>query len=103
MVLFSRAPRVYTAHGFGTPSGAPPSWFSDEWRFGLGRGEVPPYKTHIHARKVHARRERRGGERVDVPLEQVDRAICRGAVNGMPTRPQSAWFMMDHLPRKDST
>ena len=26
MVLFSRAPRAYTTHGFGTPSGAPPSW-----------------------------------------------------------------------------
>ena len=25
-------------------------------RFGLGRGEVPPYKTHVHARKVRARR-----------------------------------------------
>ena len=55
--------------------------FSGEWRFGLGRGEVPPYKTHIHARKVRARRERRGGERVDVPLEQVDRAIFHGAPN----------------------
>ena len=58
-------------------------------RFGLGRGEVPPYKTHVHARKVRARRERRGGERVDVPLEQVDRAILRGAVNGTSTRSQS--------------
>ena len=66
--------------------------FSGEWRFGfgLGRGEVPPYKTHIHSHKVRARRERRGGARVDVPLVQVDRAICRGAVNGTPARSQSA-------------
>ena len=76
--------------------------FSGEWRFGLGRGEVPPYKTHIHARKVRARRERRGGERVDVPLEQVDRAIFHGAPSYWNVGSVSVG-MMDHLPRKDST
>ena len=60
--------------------------------FGLVGGEIPPCKTHIHARKVHARRERRGSERVDVPLEQVDRALLREAGNGTSGRSQSVRF-----------
>ena len=54
--------------------------------FGLVGGEIPPHKTHIHARKAHARRERRGGDRVDVPLEQVDRALLTPERDSSATR-----------------
>ena len=61
---------------------ASPSQLSQEmFRGGVFRlvgVEVPPYKTHL--RKVHVRREGRGGEIVDVPLER-DHALLDEATS----------------------
>ena len=69
--------------------------FSGRVAFGLVEGEIPPYKTHIHARKAHARRRCRVTDRVHVMLEHGDRALLREAGNGTPGRSQSVRFIID--------
>ena len=48
--------------------------------FRLVGDEVPPYKTHLRARKVRVRRERQVGVLVDVPLER-DNALLTEATS----------------------
>ena len=57
--------------------------------------DVPPHTAYLDARKVRARRRRRVGERVNVPLDHSDRALLREANNGTPRRSQSVRFIID--------
>ena len=58
-------------------------------------GVVPPHTAYLDARKVRECRWRRVGERVHVPLEQLDRALLREAGNGTPGRSQSVRFIIN--------
>ena len=62
---------------------------------GVVGGEVPPHTAHLDAPEVPACRWRRVGERVHVPLEQLDRALLREAGNGTPGRSQSVRFIIN--------